>query len=507
VSSRRPESARNYAWPFNCTYQPVSFRQFLYGLLLLFVVLLISETTTDPDLWGHVRFGQDMLERGSIRLSDTYSFTSDRQWVNHEWLAEILMAGSFQFAGPAGLNVLRIAIIGCVLALVWYASAGISSRQKVLVITVGAIGMYMRALPIRPQLFSLLLFAVLLTLLNRADERRSLQLVACVPLVMALWVNLHGGWIVGFAIFSLWCLLSAAATSSRTRAILLSALVAAGASTLANPYGFGMWNFLATTVRLERPLIGDWLPLYAVPPHVWVSWLAAFALTAFAVARSRSSVDRKQLTIVVVLGVMSVRLSRLDAFFAIAAMFFAVRALKQARVVMISAPGNPERRLPVLAYAFAICVAAIAAAIVPRVTTVPSRSDLVPDSNVAVYVREQELRGNVLVWFDWGEYSIWHFGPDLKVSIDGRRETVYSAELIDAHMQFYFGKEEEWRYADVIDADYVWLPRQLVIARQLQRNGWFSLCEGPASILLTRRPVVHPCAGHQTSTSRVFPEL
>jgi len=239
---------------------------------------------------------------------------------------------------------------------------------------------------------------------------------------------------------------------------------------------------------------------------MWVSWLAASALTAFAVARSRS-IDRNQLIIVGALGVMSVKLSRLDAFFAIAAMFFAVRTLKQANAVVVSASRNPERRLPALACAFAICVAAVAAAIGSRVTTVPSRSDLVPDSNVAAYVREQKLAGNLLVWFDWGEYTIWHFGPNLKVSIDGRRETAYSAELIAAHMQFYFGKEEEWRYADVIHADYVWLPRQLVIARRLQRNGWFSLCEGSTSILLTRRSDLHPCPGHQTSTSRVFPEL
>ena len=47
------------------------------------------------------------------------------------------------------------------------------------------------------------------------------------------------------------------------------------------------------------------------------------------------------------------------------------------------------------------------------------------------------LRGNLLNWFDWGEYIIWQFGPDLKVSIDGRREPLYSDAQLASHYRFY----------------------------------------------------------------------
>ena len=73
----------------------MTWRQFLHGVLLLTVILATSGTTGDPDLWGHVRFGQDMLAARAIRLPDTYSFTSNRSWTNHEWLSEIAMAASF----------------------------------------------------------------------------------------------------------------------------------------------------------------------------------------------------------------------------------------------------------------------------------------------------------------------------------------------------------------------------------------------------------------------------
>ena len=130
-----------------------------------------------------------------------------------------------------------------------------------------------------------------------------------------------------------------------------------------------------------------------------------------------------------------------------------------------------------------------------------------PDSNVAAYVRDAKLKGHVLTWFNWGEYSIWHFGPDLKVSMDGRRETVYSSEVVAAHLNFYFGASNTWRYADAIKADYVWIPKQLPVARELQLNGWYRLCEGHSSILLSRQQQVGHCGQHGSTGDRLFPQL
>ncbi len=47
-------------------------------------------------------------------------------------------------------------------------------------------------------------------------------------------------------------------------------------------------------------------------------------------------------------------------------------------------------------------------------------------ARAVVLLKRSGFRGNVAVPFDWGEYVIWHLGPEVKVSNDGRRETVYS---------------------------------------------------------------------------------
>src|SRR5437867_12489400 len=51
--------------------------------LLIAMVLSVPAvmSTADPDLWGHTRFGLDMLETQRIPPVDRYSFTQDVPWI------------------------------------------------------------------------------------------------------------------------------------------------------------------------------------------------------------------------------------------------------------------------------------------------------------------------------------------------------------------------------------------------------------------------------------------
>ena len=79
--------------------------------------ILLLATETDPDVWGHLRFGLDWWRTGTLPSVDPYSFTQGRPWVNHEWLSEAAMAGAYRIGGTIGLVALKAAILGGVLAL------------------------------------------------------------------------------------------------------------------------------------------------------------------------------------------------------------------------------------------------------------------------------------------------------------------------------------------------------------------------------------------------------
>ncbi|MGH7856490.1 MAG: hypothetical protein ACREQY_04100, partial [Candidatus Binatia bacterium] len=61
--------------------------------------------------------------------------------------------------------------------------------------------------------------------------------------------------------------------------------------------------------------------------------------------------------------------------------------------------------------------------------------DLFPVEAVR-FVRENGLRGNLAVPFDWGEYAIWHLYPNCRISVDGRYTTAYPDRVL----------EDSWRY-------------------------------------------------------------
>jgi hypothetical protein len=481
----------------------MTWRTFLHSVLLLFAVYLLAGTTADPDLWGHVRFGQDMLAERTVHVRDAYSFASDKPWVNHEWLSELLMAVSFNQFGVAGLVVLRLAILAGVIGLLWSALPR-RHHFNLIVVSAGALGIFLRAHPIRPQLLSLLMFAIVARALYRSDEKRSLKPLLVIPPTMALWVNLHGGWIVGFAVLGLWAALRVLDGTRREQALIVALLVAAAGATLVNPYGFGMWAFLAETVRMERPMVADWQPTYMLPPAFWGSWLTSAGIAAVATRRGLPAGSSRLVAITVALGLMTIRVSRLDALFAIAAVLLLARSFSTEGAS--PPPSTRATVYPTLRWGLLACAAIMALAITARASNIPVAPNALPDRHVVEFIQRQELRGKMLTWFDWGQYVIWHFGPNVQVSMDGRRETVYSEDVVKAHLDFYFGQRDEWRYADELGAEYALLPSSLPGATRLRENGWHILCEGESTVLLTREPG-RRCAITVATSSRRFPEL
>src|SRR5207248_600661 len=79
-------------------------------------------------------------------------------------------------------------------------------------------------------------------------------------------------------------------------------------------------------------------------------------------------------------------------------------------------------------------------------------------ARAVAWLKQSGIRGNVAVPFDWGEYVLWHLGPGIRVSIDGRRETIYSDKAYRQSLDFERG-------TGVWDALLKTAPTDLVLAR------------------------------------------
>jgi hypothetical protein len=121
----------------------------------------------------------------------------------------------------------------------------------------------------------------------------------------------------------------------------------------------------------------------------------------------------------------------------------------------------------------------------PSLSCLPSLAKgLAPEASAVQFIGSSGINGRVLMWFDWGLYAIWHVGDRLRVSIDNRRETVYSAAVVNEHRAFYAGNAPD--YPDQVHADYVWVPLKLALDKQLEPRGWHAIFRGPRSVIFSR---------------------
>jgi hypothetical protein len=88
----------------------ISILRFSPALILFAIVIADARQATDPDLWGHVMWGRELLAHGSLPRGNPYSYSAlNFRWLRHEWLSEVLMAAMFDTLGPIGLKLLKFA--------------------------------------------------------------------------------------------------------------------------------------------------------------------------------------------------------------------------------------------------------------------------------------------------------------------------------------------------------------------------------------------------------------
>jgi hypothetical protein len=103
-------------------------RVLIYLSALVAIGYFLGAAGVDPDIWGHLKFGEEIIVSSEVPRSDLYSFTAyHNPWVDHEWLAEVIMAGVFRWAGSAGLILFRLLsgiFLVCLLAAMVFRESG-----------------------------------------------------------------------------------------------------------------------------------------------------------------------------------------------------------------------------------------------------------------------------------------------------------------------------------------------------------------------------------------------
>ena len=454
----------------------------------------LADNEADNDLWVHLFTGERIVRLVALPRVDDLSYTAaGSAWVDHEWLTQAAFATIYNGLGSTGLWLCKLAVALVTAWLVWVPVPRRSRspwvRGPVMVLVLATLA---RGYAIRPQIVTYLGVAALLAGFDRFYGPRSRPAAAAIVALVAagfvLWVNAHGGFIVGLGIVALFAAApgSAPAADPHTdRAataneqgppplvLRLGMLAGALGAMALNPYGVSLVGYLLAEVNAPHPLT-EWQPVHFADPAQLPFFILLGALLA-TLPFARTLRRRPWwAALVAVAALTALRQQRHVPLFALCA---AAPLAEQADAALTALGGRLQLRLSSAAIA-AIAIGLAGLAVV-QIGLLAERLWLARGRIVYAaadypvgalrFAREHGLRGNLAVPLDWGGYALWHAAPAIKVSLDGRFATVYPRTVVDDNFAFYRG--DAARLLDAYDTTLVLVPQGARTALD-GRPGW-----------------------------------
>ena len=166
----------------------------------LFFLYLGDTRLQDSDSFWQIKIGHWILDHRAMPTIDFYSFTrAGSPWISTSWLSQALFAFShaqWDWAGPVILTAIGVALT--VAIFVYLLEAQIGPSRAVLFAMLALLLSSPHVLA-RPHILALPVMVGWVGLLMAAADRRSAPSWTWLPL-MALWANLHGGFVLGLAL-------------------------------------------------------------------------------------------------------------------------------------------------------------------------------------------------------------------------------------------------------------------------------------------------------------------
>jgi hypothetical protein len=255
----------------------------------------------DPDIWWHMRNAEMLLTTGQFPHQDVYSFTTFGQpWINPEWLSEIPYYLGFHLLGERGIflvMLLTVELIIAGIALLCYRRSG-DPKAAFLATWIAVL---LAAINIGPRtiLFGWLCFIAEMLLLEAFRRGRG-QLWLLVPL-FAVWINLHGSWLIGLAFFGVffvsglfsgsWGSIEAVRWTRPQRRKLIGVGAASVAALFVNPYGWRLVAYpfdLIFRQQLNVAAVDEWAGVDFQGFHGKLLFVMLALLAIFTLAKRRS---------------------------------------------------------------------------------------------------------------------------------------------------------------------------------------------------------------------------
>lgn len=400
----------------------------IYTIVILVVFAACIFKIADLDFWWHLKTGQVTLEQKQFQRTEIYSFTAaGREYIDHEWLFQVVMFWMYSKFGPAGAILLKSAI----LSFIYFLTTRYLLQQNAspyLIFTVQFLSICggLPRMIERPEIFTALFFVTTFLIVDYSLRNHKRTVLIFLPPLFVLWSNFHAAVILGLvllAIFAAGLVLEFLmkrehypthynASIKDLGFIVLLLAVCAIASGL-NPYGYRVLTvpFELTSIINSGILHNDeWRkPSPFTLPFYYLCVLFAFAVALLNFRR----LSIVHFLVMAFFGYISMKYIRNTGMFCWFLPLFVGPYLKDL---------SQQYKLQ------AQIAAALTFVSLIYLTTIAfpfergfGIASYFPQQ-ISSFTKKHNLQGNMLNSYGFGGYLIWSLYPERKIFIDGRNE-------------------------------------------------------------------------------------
>jgi hypothetical protein len=451
---------------------------FLISFICLFYVLNAPVLLGHYDQGWHLAAGDLIRAHNAVPLQDPWSFThGDKIWFNLSWLWDALASVTFQYTGLGGLVLLTVAcgaaIVGMLTAICLRAGAPAVAVCIAVFLACLLYPAYEASpnvyLAVSPNTCTMLLCVVL----YRECLRRTRWFL--LPVLMALWANLHGGFLIGFFVIGVFFGAALLRGAWADLKIFALAGVACFAATFINPLGWDIYPGTAATMgHFVQSQIGEWKSYYynmempgSIPGIVYMLAFVALELL-FRNSRPVPLEPRLMAWLFLILGLYQFRYIAFFFIFSSVPMALHIGRLLPERF------SKADMRGPLLAAGLVgLCTLPM---VFLRVAPALAMPEMLSKDDAA-YLQKHFAGVRVLNNWNVGGYLIFETRGTVPLFVDGRAATAYPDDLLHDYFRLVSWEIDDAAWDMVLDKYRIdavlWVRTHEQLRRFLvERRGW-----------------------------------
>jgi hypothetical protein len=470
----------------------------------------------DEDFWGRLYCGASYLLNQGVLYQDIFAFTTTKSiWVDHEWLSSIIFFLIFKYAGSTGILILKWVFITTLIGLIYFASRlRLDGKKNILFLLLVLLAIEPGVVSnIRVHNFTYIFFAFWLLILEFSRQKDNYKYLWILPVSFVLWVNLHAGCVAGLALVAIYAISNF--LQKKDLKPYLYVFFSGLFLILLNPYGYHYYGYILDELTSKHDAITEWEPIRLFDINHFKFFKLLLITTVFAfIFSKRSKSDPVPLLLLISLGYFSLGSVRHTILFSIVAGVFVYEHLSDVyqRIVKLITSHWSSSALNKLDFAvnkglaFFLILLFVPTLIRLNILTWQIEAPLSSYPVYAVsFMKNNDLKGDVLLPFKWGQYVTWRLFPDVQVSIDGRHAQVYPQKVFNLNNDFYFARPGWQRILKQFNPDILLVDKaESPVYKELKKmDEWISVYEDQyTSIML---PQNDPRIGILSEIKRVQP--